>query len=159
MVGGVKKRCNRCGEVKSLSEFHRQSNAKDGRQPKCKGCALALASAYYQANRDRVSQYHKKRYRADREAKKHQAKEWRLANPQRAAESSERSRERHPEKVKAREALNHAVAAGTVVKPDRCEDCGEPTESRRLHGHHEDYSKPLDVEWLCSACHGTRHYP
>lgn len=68
-----------------------------------------------------------------------------------------RQRERHTAKVRARGALSTAVRRGTIVKPDRCEGCGERFEKRQLQGHHEDYSKPLDVQWLCRGCHRLRH--
>lgn len=57
--------------------------------------------------------------------------------------------------VKARETLRDAVKHRRVTKPDSCERCGNKTERRFLHGHHHDYSRPLDVEWLCSRCHGV----
>jgi len=59
-----------------------------------------------------------------------------------------------PEVHKARYLLRMAVTHGKVVKPSKCEECGA---RGRIHGHHEDYSKPLSVEWLCAACHGIRH--
>ena len=44
------------------------------------------------------------------------------------------------------------------VKSDACEGCGKWCEdARKLHGHHSDYSKPLEVEWLCASCHGKKH--
>lgn len=54
----------------------------------------------------------------------------------------------------ARTALARAVKVGKVERPIHCGDCGilGPT-----HGHHEDYDKPLDVVWLCRACHAKRH--
>ena len=60
-----------------------------------------------------------------------------------------------PEKDRARDVLNRAVRAGHIVRPKSCQECGD--EDRRLHGHHSDYSRPLDVEWLCPGCHPTRH--
>jgi hypothetical protein len=39
------------------------------------------------------------------------------------------------------------------LTPQPCERCGRED----THGHHEDYSKPLDVNWLCPPCHGERH--
>src|SRR5262245_37800524 len=40
-----------------------------------------------------------------------------------------------------------------IIKKTLCADCGS-TESQR---HHEDYTKPLDVIWLCRSCHLKRH--
>jgi hypothetical protein len=42
----------------------------------------------------------------------------------------------------------------TLPEADACEECGESFPRREIHGHHTDYSKPLDVTWLCIACHG-----
>jgi len=45
-----------------------------------------------------------------------------------------------------------ALSSGIIVKGP-CESCGsEPTEA-----HHDDYNKPLDVRWLCRACHADWH--
>jgi hypothetical protein len=60
-----------------------------------------------------------------------------------------------PTKFRAREAVHNALKRGRLVRPDACVRCGRP--SRKIHGHHEDYSKPLDVTWLCPRCHKTRH--
>lgn len=56
------------------------------------------------------------------------------------------------DKVRARKALNHAVAAGRVV-PQPCETCTAP----RAQAHHDDYSQPLQVRWLCAGCHSKLH--
>lgn len=59
---------------------------------------------------------------------------------------------RHPDRVKARRALNNAVASGKVRRKP-CEVCRSP----KTHGHHEDYSKPLKVRWLCRRHHCQLH--
>lgn len=64
------KRCRKCGALKPLSDFHRDSAARDGRRNDCKVCNLAAQAAKRrmnpQANRDRVRQ-------------------WQLANPEKVA--------------------------------------------------------------------------
>lgn len=52
----------------------------------------------------------------------------------------------------ARNVLNNAVYAG-LVKRGRCEVCG----AKRAQGHHDDYSKPLSVRWLCVFHHAEHH--
>lgn len=56
------------------------------------------------------------------------------------------------EKVRARHALNHAVEAGRIV-PQPCGKC----RAAKAQAHHPDYSKPLEVEWLCAKCHSVEH--
>lgn len=50
--------------------------------------------------------------------------------------------------------VNAAVAAGRIVKPEACEQCGS---TNLVEGHHEDYAKPLLVAWVCRACHSLVH--
>lgn len=57
-------------------------------------------------------------------------------------------------KRKAHLTIGNGITAGKIVKPDACVDCGA---NGIIHGHHPDYSKPLEVEWLCEPCHRTRH--
>jgi len=74
----------------------------------------------------------------------------RLRNLKKAREAARRYASRNPEKRRAWNRVFHAVERGHMQKPDRCSECGK---TGRLEAHHEDYSKPLEVEWLCRKCH------
>ena len=52
-----------------------------------------------------------------------------------------------------------AIYGGILKAPMICERCGDDysDSDRKLHGHHADYAKPLDVIWLCSQCHVKEH--
>lgn len=63
-------------------------------------------------------------------------------------------RKRYPEKAKAQNKVAHAVRTGQLVKPETCTQCGK---EGRIHGHHANYNRPLDVIWLCPACHKYEH--
>ncbi len=62
---------------------------------------------------------------------------------------------RFPEKEKARRLVHLAIKSGKLIKPDNCEECEGRTS--RLEGHHEDYTQPLKVKWLCVGCHRSVH--
>ena len=61
-------------------------------------------------------------------------------------------RENNPEKWAAHIAVNNAVQGGVLVK-DVCFMCG----GDKVEAHHPDYTKPLDVIWLCPGCHKSIH--
>lgn len=55
------------------------------------------------------------------------------------------------QKKKARNMVLIRVARGTMIRPPVCSNCGE---ERFTEAHHDDYSKPLVVRWLCAEkCH------
>ncbi len=78
----------------------------------------------------------------------------RKRGPEYVREINKRTYEKHKEKWIARAKVNYAVKKGTLQKPDRCEVC---ELKKAVQGHHPDYSKPLEVIWLCSLCHADEH--
>jgi hypothetical protein len=68
-----------------------------------------------------------------------------------------RYQQNHREKYLAQVAVRNAVARAILSKPDRCEACSRVIARERLHAHHADYSKPLDIRWLCNDCHRIEH--
>lgn len=71
-------------------------------------------------------------------------------------DQTRRYREEHADelavKIKARNDAGYAIRSGQLVK-EPCEVCG----ATDVHAHHEDYSLPLAVRWLCPAHHGEIH--
>lgn len=59
----------------------------------------------------------------------------------------------------AHQILTYAIKAGLIIPPAACEKCHSQTHGRALDGHHLDYSKPLEVIWLCRSCHEKEHLP
>jgi hypothetical protein len=53
---------------------------------------------------------------------------------------------------KAREAVNKAIKKGLMIRLP-CEVCG----LAKSEAHHDDYSKPLDVRFLCRKHHLEHH--
>ncbi len=62
---------------------------------------------------------------------------------------------------KAHNLLEYALKTGIVQRKDACEECGDSGTFKdgraKVHAHHDDYSKPLEVRWLCQPCHHEWH--
>lgn len=55
-----------------------------------------------------------------------------------------------PLKYAARTRLTSALEKGRIERPDNCGECGTKGP---VDAHHDDYTRPLDVRWLCTRCH------
>jgi hypothetical protein len=62
--------------------------------------------------------------------------------------------ERNRHKGLAHQMIGSAVRKGAIFVPLWCQRCGCVNH---LEAHHNDYNKPLEVEWLCTTCHGLAH--
>ena len=166
-MGSVNKACRSCGEVKDTTGFYKAKNNKDGVSNTCKLCACEASRKNREENIDRYLAYDKERYLADPSRKdvalkwkrenpelaKKKNKEWVAANPDKIMARHNRWAERYPEKKRAHWTVANALRDGRLTKRP-CEACrGEEF----IHAHHADYSKPLDVIWLCGDCHRLEH--
>lgn len=62
-------------------------------------------------------------------------------------------KKKNPVAAKAQEKLRKAVFFGKIKKPKACEVCNRVMEKKHIQGHHDDYSKPFKVKWVCPQCH------
>lgn len=85
---------------------------------------------------------------------KDQAREWASSNMERKLainrEWTARNHERKTMMLAASNAVYSAIEKGFLIRPEFCQLCGNPG---RIEASHDDYSKPLDVQWLCQPCH------
>ena len=147
------KKCFKCGKVKLLDEFYRHPQMKDGYLGKCKECAKK------DAYEDRISNPEKLKAR-DR---KRNGLPYRVKARKKYAQSTKGKKicnkvkrkwiEKNPLKKAAYRIFKSAIKAGRL-KRQPCERCGSTV---RVHGHHDDYYKPLEVRWLCPQCHTNLH--
>jgi hypothetical protein len=132
------KRCFKCTHVLPLDteHFYLHPETADGFLNKCKECAKEDVKKHYRQTLAEHHEYDRKR----------------LARPVRKKqrrESQQRRRALHPERYKANQMVNNAIRDGRLIRQP-CSKCGSTV---RVEAHHHDYSKPLEVGWLCFTCH------
>jgi len=138
-------KCKQCGED-DQGEFYISNKSK------CKACVRSGVKANRKANSDYYKQYDKNRdQNPDRiEMKKRYAK-----TESGIAAGNKSKRKWQANNIVKRAAhilVGNAIRDGKLIK-QACEIC----ENKKVHAHHDDYSKPLEVRWLCSKCHEQWH--
>jgi len=133
------KKCRNCAEEKPVEEFYRHPRMLDGHLNICRDCVRRRVRKHRQEN-DHVREYDRERSKKA-ERKEQRRKRGKLYNKE------------HRERRYAHGVVAQALKSGTIEKGP-CHFCGT-TEA--VEGHHNDYSKPLDVVWLCRRCHRKLH--
>ena len=150
---GNTKVCRSCGIEKEInSGFYVHSEMADGYLNKCKECVKSRVKNH---RNDSVREYDRFRYynNSDRkEYSKTQSKKWFNENKEKSKKSKLLWISKNLEKRKAHIIIGNSIRDG-LLKKQPCLICGiEKTEA-----HHNDYSKPLKVIWLCKNHHAERH--
>lgn len=160
------KTCITCGILKDDSDF------KNGN--KCSACIAEYKHNHYLANKELYKSRARKNYADNIDKNRKRNKEYREKNKEKLREASrnyylsdvgrENNRNRSAKyratqdgwfKDNACSLLAYAIKTGSIIRPEVCSICRCNCEPE---GHHKDYSKPLDVQWLCKKCHEDKHH-
>lgn len=148
------KKCTGCAQTKELFDFYKHPATADGFASKCKLCAKAVVKAAREKRADHYAEY--ERSRANNPNRVAARAAYAKTEKGKAAHARALSayQSRAPERRKAHISLGNAVRSGRVLK---WPVCALPECNGKPEAHHPDYSRPLDVVWLCSAHHKQAH--
>ena len=133
------KTCFKCKKEKPFDSFYKHSGMADGFLGKCKECSKKDSIEHRNKNLEKVREYDRIR----------------ASNPERKKASiaiSAAWRQEDKRRIQCHNAVSRAIKSGKLIRQS-CERCGNENSL----AHHEDYDKPLEVNWLCQICHKQRH--
>lgn len=145
--------CNKCRFVKPVSHFYKNDTIS-GYDSTCKECRKQRVR---ENRREKIEQYTAyEKSRAQLPHRKEARREYQRTDRGQEAHvrANKAYRKRSPTKAKAHTVASNALRDGKLIRAEACEKCGS---SEKIEGHHDDYSKPLDVKWLCEQCHKEWH--
>lgn len=132
----AQKTCFKCNVMQPITEFYVHPAMGDGRLNKCKTCAKRDVSKNYRENIEHYREYERQRF----------------SRQERKQKVAEYAKRRPSIKRQATYLTTNAIRDGRLIRQP-CEKCGDA----KSEAHHDDYSKPLDVRWLCRKHHLEHH--
>lgn len=128
---------------------------------------LASKKRYREKNKDKIREYNKEYNKRPKVVVRKRLYDKEYFNRPEIKEKARRYAKKYAKKriknpvekvkIRARESLKKAVKIGKIKKPNSCSKCGKISNKEKIDGHHEDYTQPLKVEWLCKKCHRGIH--
>lgn len=165
--------CTKCGERKLISNFSKYKNRNSIlRRRICKECMSKYKHQHYlkdkvsylerskkqrENNPERYKIYLKKYYQKNKDEIRKKHKQYSLTEKGRKSVmlAGRRYRYSHPLETKAHMIISHGIRDGSIIRPSKCSKCFIKCIPE---AHHEDYTKPLEVDWVCKHCHESIHH-
>lgn len=154
----IKKICSTCNKKRDISMFYTSKRIASGYVSSCKICKKKSCHQQYL---NRIEYYRKKHkeYSETKEAKeraKIREKSYKnsLVWRKRRLSATRKWEKDNPIKFRALSILRNEVRSKRMIKPKKCSNC---CKKKLINAHHDDYSKPLEVRWLCNQCHWDWH--
>lgn len=177
------KPCAKCKIMLSIDNFHKNPTQRDGFDHYCKKCrkimnqksiskhrdrivayrkAYAISNKekisnkwkdYYNTHKSKLNENYRKYYLEHKDSIKNTMQKWLDKHPGYRSNQTSKFRSNNPEKYKSHIIVFHSLVNGIISKSP-CSKCGATTN---IHAHHNDYSKPLEITWLCASCHRKYH--
>ena len=146
--------CRECKTEKPLSDFYKHPRMADGHLNKCAECVKSRVTKHREANLEKFQAYDRMRSKKPHrlQAVKDYAKTEAGKLTKKKAMSAYYAR--YPMKYAAHIITRNSVRDGKLIPELSCSCCGS---TEKIEGHHDDYTKPLEVRWLCEKCHTEWH--
>lgn len=171
------KTCCRCKTEKEFNEFVKSSRYKDGFSNRCKQCHRIASIKSCRNNPIGRKESSQKYYKTHKQEHTKRCVAWAKRNPKKVMEiklkcfdnmtehqikrfnqqkikSTKQQRQKFPDKYKARNKVNNAIARNKIPKVYtlQCINCGN--QAKQYH-HHKGYDIEhwLDVVPMCIPCH------
>ena len=160
------KKCSKCGALLPLSSFYKDKKTKDGYACWCSDCykqyynkkkadIIEQHREYVNKNREQIKKYKHDNYEKNKDKIKERVRDYQKSDTGKEVhkKSNDKWIKNNKKKQQAHIKVRKAIERGILIKQP-CEICGRED---RVHAHHCDYDKPLDVMWLCPICHRAWH--
>lgn len=147
--------CGKCKTEKTIDQFGQKKSHNGKFYPTfmCRTCSTQSSKEWAAKNPDKRKAIWRRHAEVNRESYAEANRRYFQRHRERRMEAMQRYWAANPGKRAARHAVAYALQTGRLTRKP-CEECGS---EKRVHAHHHDYDKPLDVKWLCSLCHGKEH--
>lgn len=146
------KTCRRCLKEKALDQFYVAVAMKDGHINTCRDCSSARSAEYRLNNLARIQKRDRINNRSDARKAQDKLRRIKYREDGTLKRKQQAYNAKYPFKIKAHRVVKNAIRRGRLVRLP-CEVCG----AAKAQAHHDDYSKPLDIRWLCRAHHMEHH--